>query len=585
MSKRIFVFFVSVIMTFSIISTYATGDYEDVLENDDLIWYNDLQFFKPSGAIVGSRIESFVEQLEIPAEIEGVKVTAIEDRAFRGCEFLQSVKLPSGLVRIGESAFKDCEFLYEINLPDSLTYIDDWAFSGCVGLAHVEFSHNLIHIGERAFSGCKRLCEEFVLPDSLQSVGEFAFSGITPIDPIRIPANLTDIGEGAFACKRLTGIEVATGNPAYVAENGILFNKDKTILLACAENWKDTYEIPSTVTRIGSGAFEYRYLTEMTIPNHVTEMGESVFVACSKLESVILPSALTEIEGGTFIRCTSLEQVEFPKNLTRIGSAAFSSCSSLKKITIPETVSIIRENAFRRAGLREITIPSGVTGIGGGAFSGCDALRKVNFNAENCEFVGILDEWENVEFPVFEGCSALTEIIIGENVRSIPEFAFAGLGGYNGDSPLERVVIPESVTAIADNAFDEDGNFTIYGSADSYAQQYAERNSIPFVAVTSDKILPSVYATKGRNYTVTANIDFMREVSDKRVFTALYDEDGGIMAVDCQTITVPQRKVEVVLNFYTEFGPSASPDHVGVFIWDGEDKFNPVGYVYSTAVY
>lgn len=421
------------------------------------------------------------------------------------------------------------------------------------------------------------------MPDSLQSVGEFAFSGITPIDPIRIPANLTDIGEGAFACKRLTGIEVADDNPRYIAENGMLFNKDKTTLLACVENWKDTYEIPATVTRIGSGAFEYRNLTEMTIPNHIIEMGISVFRSCSKLKSVIFPPALTEIEYGTFSDCVSLQQVKLPQNLTQIGELAFYNCFGLKELTLPDSVLKIGKHSFWYAGLKEITIPAAVTEIGFGAFSGT-SLRKVCFNAVNCEKMGSEEDYGVARTRVFYDCSVLTEIIIGENVRSIPEFAFAGLGGYNGDSPLERVVIPESVTAIADNAFDEDGNFTIYGSADSYAQQYAERNSIPFVAVTSDKILPSVYATKGRNYTVTANIDFMREVSDKRVFTALYDEDGGIMAVDCQTITVPQRKVEVVLNFYTEFGPSASPDHVRVFIWDGKDKFNPVGYVYSTAV-
>lgn len=247
MLKRIGILVVCMIAMLSVaLPVYAEDDFgNEGSETADLVWYNDLQFDKSTGTIVGNRIREEIDTLEIPSEIEGIPVTAIGyrafkwsgmhnvsipdtvteigDRAFEMTTCLKTVRFSEGLQKIGKYAFSDCEYISRIELPDSLTYIDDWAFSGCIELTRVELSHNLIHIGAWAFSGCEWIQEDFVLPDSLQSVGEFAFSGITPIDPIRISANLTSIGEGAFACKMLRGIEVADGNPVYIAENGMLF--------------------------------------------------------------------------------------------------------------------------------------------------------------------------------------------------------------------------------------------------------------------------------------------------------------------------------------------------------------------------
>ncbi len=584
MSKRMFLFALCMMIVFSVgVPVCADDDFGAAASAADLVWYNDLQFDKSTGTIVRYRQNEFGGSVEIPAEIEGVPVTTIGAKTFAGSE-IENVILPNSVLKIEKWAFDSCIYLREIKLSSSLKRIEDEAFNYCESLEKVEFPEGLTYIGNGAFSGCESL-EDFVLPESLQTIGELAFFDARfcgSIRSIRVPANLTDIGEGAFSFRNLHAIEVAEGNPTYVVENGMLLNKDKTVLLSYNEKWKEACEIPDSITRIGSAAFAFCSLTNVTIPDHITEMGRSVFSSCSKLESVILPSAWTEIADAMFSSCESLQKVELPKNLTRIGEGAFHACYGLKEFTIPETVSVIGNAAFRRSGIREIIIPAAVKGIGDGAFSDTP-LRKVTFNAENCEFVE-MDDWDEMEIPVFRSCYSLTEIIIGENVRKIPDFAFVGLGGYLGNSALERVLIPKSVERIANNAFDENAKFTIYGNANSYAQQYAKENNIPFIVLESDKIFPSVHATKVKGRTVTVNIDFMREISDKRVLTALYDENDRIMVVDCQSITTPQSKAEVVLDYYTEDGIYTPPSHVKVFIWEGEDKFSPVGYVYPTVV-
>lgn len=148
MSKRIGILVVCM-MVFSVVLPVCGADFNDGgSKSADLVWYNDLQFDKTTGTIVGNRINSSIDILEIPAEIEGVKVTAIGDSAFLECDYLQEVQFSASLQKIGKDAFGDCRYIFQLELPDSLTYIDDGAFSYCVGLDHVD-SPIILFISEK----------------------------------------------------------------------------------------------------------------------------------------------------------------------------------------------------------------------------------------------------------------------------------------------------------------------------------------------------------------------------------------------------------------------------------------------------
>ena len=96
-------------------------------------------------AFAGASINSVV----IP-----VGVGYIDERAFMGCSFLKTVRLPNTLIRLGRRAFFNCSLLENINIPRSLVVIEDGAFYNCRSLKEIDLPDTLQSLGARAFSGC-----------------------------------------------------------------------------------------------------------------------------------------------------------------------------------------------------------------------------------------------------------------------------------------------------------------------------------------------------------------------------------------------------------------------------------------------
>ena len=156
-------------------------------------------------------------------------------------------------------------------------------------------------------------------------------------------------------------------NLNYSSENGVLFNKNKTILI---QGKNGTYTIPNSVTSIGLLAFYgCSKLTSIVIPDSVTSVGDAAFDHCSGLTSVAIPNSVVSIGIGTFQRCSSLTSVMIGSGVTSIENYDFSFCSSLTSVVIPDNVTSIGFSAFYScSGLTSVTIGSGVTSIGDKAF-------------------------------------------------------------------------------------------------------------------------------------------------------------------------------------------------------------------------
>ncbi|MBQ3453385.1 MAG: leucine-rich repeat domain-containing protein [Thermoguttaceae bacterium] len=130
------------------------------------------------------------------------------------------------------------------------------------------------------------------------------------------------------------------------SNDGAKYSKDGTMLLFCAKEFK-SFTIPSSVTKIGRGAFKgCRALESVTIPSSVTEIGESAFFNCGSLASITIPPSVKKIGESAFARCGSLASITIPPSVKKIGDGAFFGCDSLSSITIPSSVTKIGEGAF-----------------------------------------------------------------------------------------------------------------------------------------------------------------------------------------------------------------------------------------------
>ena len=354
---------------------------------------------------------------------------------------------------------------------------------------------------------------DFVIPNKIDGmavtgIADGAFSGCTGLTSVTIPDSVTSIGDGAFSgCTGLTSINVDNNNEDYTSENGVLFSKDKSVLVAYPGGKKGAYIIPDSVTEMYWGAF----------------------YGCTGLTNVTIPDSVMYIEENTFARCTELTNVTIHDGVTWLGHNAFFGCTGLTSVTIPDSVTTIVNDAFQDCtGLKSVAIGKGVKVIGYGAFSGCTGLTSVDI-PNNVEVVGYpvyVDNSGSGYFGVFEDCTGLTNVNIPESVTKIDLYTFKGCTGltsvsipnsvtYIGDEAffgctgltniiipdsvtyigsyafedctgLTSVTIPDSVTEIDDNAFYGCTDLIIFGKVGSAAEKYANENNIPFIALDNE---------------------------------------------------------------------------------------------------
>lgn len=163
------------------------------------------------------------------------------------------------------------------------------------------------------------------VPGGVTKIGSYAFEKNYSLETIELPSTISSIGDRAFYdTPALKSINVHNENTNYVSVDGVLYNKDKTVLIA----------YPAAKTN-----------TEFTVPNTVTEIAEAAFQGAKNLKTINLPSNLTKIGNNAFRGCLALETINLPASLTKIGASAFRDCKSLENVNLNDSIDF-GKNAF-----------------------------------------------------------------------------------------------------------------------------------------------------------------------------------------------------------------------------------------------
>ena len=288
------------------------------------------------GKIIDGKIQGKIpEYVKKAGKDDFFRVTEMES-TFLGCMELEEMQenIPSGVKNFNYT-FYECLSLTSITIPDSVTTIGDDTFYECSSLTSI------------------------TIPDSVTSIGYRAFSGCSSLTSITIPAKVENIGGASFGyCSSLKSIEIDEKNKNYLSENGIIFSKEKKVIIAYpAGKTEKSYNIPNTVTSIGDGAFSgCASLTSVTIPDSVTSISDGAFSGCSSLTSITIPDSVPSIGDRAFSGCTSLTSITIPKNVSSIGNYAFEDCDSLANVYFEETTTpdFCRNSFYRDSGVKTI---------------------------------------------------------------------------------------------------------------------------------------------------------------------------------------------------------------------------------------
>jgi len=217
--------------------------------------------------------------------------------------------------------------------------------------------------------------EKVVVLDETTNIGADAFYGLDNVKQVYISSDVKSIGARAFDnCNKLNAIYVDQNNEFYSTEDGVLYDKEKKVLLKCPEG-KKMIEVPETVEKIEDKFVNNVILEEINVNsnNQIFSSQEGVLYNKDKTKLLrcpigkrkcIVEDNTKEIESEAAEYCHNLESVILPENLKSIGYASFSGCRKLKKIEIPESVEIIESTAFMDCeDLKEVVLKSDSTKI------------------------------------------------------------------------------------------------------------------------------------------------------------------------------------------------------------------------------
>ncbi|MDO4420336.1 MAG: leucine-rich repeat protein [Ruminococcus sp.] len=355
-----------------------------------------------TAAVCGAK-EGLTE-LVIPSVVDGYKVSEVTTHAqrFSGSGTVEKLTISEGVECLSD--FLSCFYnATEINLPSSIKEIRNMSF----------LSNMAYYKDERNWeNGC-----------------------------LYIGTNLVSVNADAPEVLEIREDTTCIANFLYIP----LTASVKEIILP-------TYEVFGLRNLI-----PYLSLERVTVPAEFKEIPAGLFSQCEKLTDVTIEEGITKIGDRAFFECDSLTEIEIPSTVKTIGVRAFGMCNGFTEFKIPDTVKKIEKQAFAGCeNLIVVDIPASVTeigvealGFGGHYYSessdhGLGYYETKNFTVCAPEGSKGMEYANNNEFNYFESWSDYIKDLNGvdfDNPRDFDTFVF-------GDADLDGKLSIKDATYI-----------------------------------------------------------------------------------------------------------------------------------------
>lgn len=421
-------------------------------------------------------------EVVIPAYIAGIPVVEIGNSASGRAQYLTEVVIPDTVTLISSNAFSYCPRLKKVTLGSGVQRLAGYAFAYCDLLETINLPYGLLEIDKYAFRDCSML-KDVRIPSSVTKVEEYVFQNCSSLTQMTVPASITDCGNGMFdGCTQLQYVEWNVTNrrvPYYTFSN--CTNLD-TVTFGYPIEYFDDYAFAYSGIRQVEGDF-----------SKLTDVDESAFRDCTRLESLTLPAKETYIRFGknAMRGCTSLSYVSLDGNATlSAGEQAFMDCSSLSSLyckVVRTSGNYAFANCSSLLGVKlDSTAPY--------AFDGCVSLQSVTFtggiyvnrycfrNCTSLHTISYLKQWDDkevsywgitIDHHAFQNCTGLRAFATpSPNNLDIGSYAFencislssvtlpegrggshVGEGAFKNCTALTTVSGARHLTSIGDMAF------------------------------------------------------------------------------------------------------------------------------------
>lgn len=280
---------------------------------------------------------------------------AIASKAFKGCNYIRLVILPSSIKRIGSEAFEGCSYLGRITLP--------------AGIQNIEF---------RTFAYCSEL-KSITLPVSLKSIGNEVFYHCRSLQNLALPTLVTKVGKDVFyGCRSLTEVSINYSNTdkyfaALKAGEIPLLGQTLPLNITINNEVVKTLHIPNNVDSLLDNSLAgFAELDSLYIPLSVKSIGSGSLRGVKSLDAIIFTADSLEEYLASTINAQLLHAgVESPRNL-------FINGQSVTELVIPGSLEVIKNGVFSYlSALTSVVIEDGITSIDTEAFEGCIGLQTI----------------------------------------------------------------------------------------------------------------------------------------------------------------------------------------------------------------